>query len=140
MGYLEKLKPLALLFLRCALGIVFITHGYPKLFGDTKNLIATFTGLGLPWWTVYLAGVIEVFGGGLLILGLFTRFTGLLLTLHMGVAMWKYNLSEGLQAVRQYELPLVLAAAAFALATLGAGAISLDYPIFGRRRPKTKSR
>ncbi len=140
MGHLEKLKPLALLFLRGALGIVFITHGYPKLFGDSKNFIAFFAGLGLPWWTVYVAGVIELFGGGLLILGLFTRLAGLLLTLHMVVAMWKYNLSEGLRAVREYELPLVLAAAAFALATLGAGVISLDYPIFGSRRSRGKSK
>jgi uncharacterized membrane protein YphA (DoxX/SURF4 family) len=29
---LEKLKPIALLFLRLALGIIFIFHGYPKLF------------------------------------------------------------------------------------------------------------
>ena len=130
MQQLEKLKPLALLLLRCALGIVFIYHGMPKLFGKTQMFIDSFTGMGLPVWTVYLAGVIELLGGGLLILGLFTRIAGLLLTAHMAIALWKFNLAEGVLAVREYEFPLVLAAAAFALAALGAGAISLDKVIF----------
>jgi hypothetical protein len=32
--------------------------------------------------------------------------------------------------VRDYEFPLTLAAACFVLATVGAGLISLDHPIF----------
>ena len=36
---LEKLKPLALLLLRVALGAIFIYHGYPKLFTHTRETI-----------------------------------------------------------------------------------------------------
>ena len=129
MQALEKLKPLALLLLRCALGAIFIYHGFPKLFGQTQRFVTAFANLGLPGWTAYVAGVIELFGGALLILGLFTRVVGLLLTAHMGVAMWKFNLSEGWMALREYELPLVLAITAFTLATVGAGVISLDHAI-----------
>jgi len=47
----------------------------------------------------------------------------------MGAAMWKYNFNEGIYAVREYELPLVLGLAALTLATTGAGTFSLDYLI-----------
>lgn len=140
MDFLEKLKPLALLLLRCALGIIYIFHGYPKLFGQTARFQQLFTSVGLPSSWVYIAGVLEVFGGALLIVGLFTRIVSLLLTIEMGVAIWKVHL-HSIMAVKDYEFPLSLAVAAFALATVGAGVISIDYPIFhGRGGAKRKSK
>jgi putative oxidoreductase len=130
MRFLEKLRPLALLFLRCGLALVFVFHGYPKLFGKTAIFISAFRGLGLPSYFVYIAGVIEVFGGLMLMLGLHTPVAALFLMLDMGAAMWKYNFNEGIYAVREYELPLVLGLAALALATTGAGRFSLDYLIY----------
>jgi putative oxidoreductase len=126
----EKLKPMALLLLRWALGVIFVYHGWPKLFGKTEAFMASFEGMGLPAWTVYVAGIIELFGGGLLVAGFYTRLAALMLTLHMCVAMWKFNLAEGVLALREYEFPLSLLAGAFALAATGAGAISLDRVIF----------
>jgi putative oxidoreductase len=133
MKALEKLQPAALLLLRLGLAIVFIYHGYPKLFGDTAKFVTAFEGLGLPSYFVYVAGVIEVLGGVLIALGLFTRVAGIVLMLHMCVAMWKYNFNEGIYAVREYELPLVLGLAALALATTGASRLSLDY-LIGKRK------
>ncbi len=139
MQFLEKLKPLALLLLRCALGIIFMFHGYPKLFGSAANFQQFFSQLGMPSQLVYVAGILEFFGGGLLILGLFTRPVALLLAVEMGVFIWKVHLSKGVMAVREYEFPLILAVAAFTLATVGAGVISLDQPIFrGKAKPKNK--
>lgn len=37
MQHLEKLKPVALLLLRLGLGVIFVYHGYPKLFGPTHQ-------------------------------------------------------------------------------------------------------
>lgn len=133
MQVLEKLKPVALLLLRCSLGIILIHRGYPKLFGQTANAMQYFAHLGLPSYFVYVAGVLEVFGGCLLIVGLFTRVVGLLLAIEMGVAIWKVHLAKGYLAIGEYQFHLVLAAAAFTLATVGAGAISLDRPIFRAR-------
>ncbi len=133
MRFLEKLQPLALLLLRCGLALAFIYHGYPKLFGKTATFVTAFEGLGLPWYFVYIAGVIETFGGLMLALGLYTPVAGLLLLLDMGAAMWKYNFNEGIYAVREYELPLVLGLAALAVVTTGAGPFSLDYLIYGSR-------
>lgn len=105
-------------------------HGWQKLFVKTKYVVDAFVGMGLPPWMAYLAGAIELFGGGLLILGLFTRVAGLILCAQMAVAMWKYNLAEGWRSVPDYELPLVLGLAALVLAATGAGKISLDWAIF----------
>jgi putative oxidoreductase len=128
--FLEKLRPLALLLLRCGLALVFVFHGYPKLLGKTAIFVSAFRELGLPAYFVYVAGVVEVFGGLMLLLGLCTPVAGVLLMLDMCGALWKYNLSEGISAVREYELPLVLALAALTLATTGAGPFSLDRLIF----------
>ncbi len=132
----ETLQPVALLLLRLGLALVFLYHGYPKLFGDTAKFVAAFEGLGLPWYFVYIAGVIEVLGGVMLALGLFTSIAGLFLLLDMCAAMWKYNFNEGIYAVREYELPLVLGLAALAVATTGPGPFSLDR-LIRRRRSKS---
>jgi putative oxidoreductase len=130
MTFLKKLEPLTLLLLRCGLALVFIYHGYPKLFGGTARFVEAFQNLGLPSYFVYVVGTIEVFGGVALALGLLTPIAGLLLLLDMAAAMWKYNFNEGIYAVREYELPLVLGLASLALAATGAGRFSLDRLIF----------
>jgi len=126
----EKLKPVALLLVRWALGIIYIYHGYPKLFGQTEAYLLAFPRMGFPSYFAYIAGVFEFFGGCLLIIGLFTRVAGLLLTIEMGVAIWKVHLVKGVLAVNVYEFPLALGVAAFTLMALGAGAVSLDRAIF----------
>ena len=87
----------------------------------------------LPYYFVYIAFVLEVGGGGLLIAGLFTRLVGLLLAGEMAIAMWKgEQFFQNPLAVDKYELALALGVGAFALATFGAGSISLDRAIFGK--------
>ena len=130
MKFLDKLQPLSLFFLRIVLGIVFLHHGYPKLTHTHGNLQGVFVEHGLPAYFVYVAGILETFGGGLLLLGLFTRPAALWLVIEMCVAIWKVHSLHGVYAVRDYEFPLTLAAACFVLATVGAGLISLDHPIF----------
>jgi putative oxidoreductase len=130
----DKLQPVALLLLRCGLALVFVYHGYPKLFGDRERLVEAFQLIGLPPYVVYVAGAIEFFGGIALALGLYTPVAGLLLLLDMGAAMWKYNFNEGIYAVREYELPLVLGLGALAIAALGSGPYSLDHLLWRRKK------
>jgi putative oxidoreductase len=141
--FLNSLQPVGLLVLRIALGIIFIFHGYPKLahLRGEAQMQGFFVEHGLPGYFVYIAGVIETFGGGLLILGLFTRASALLLAIEMSVAIWKVHSVHGYLAVNEYQFPLTLATACFALATIGAGMISVDQALFeggGRARPKKK--
>jgi putative oxidoreductase len=141
LNLLNKLQPLALLFLRIALGIIFLYHGYPKLAHPSAQVHAAFVEHGLPGYFVQVAGIIETFGGGLVLLGLFARWAGLLLAMEMGVAIWKVH-SRSYFAVHEYEFPLALAMASLVLATVGAGLISVDGLLLerGAGRPRSARR
>jgi putative oxidoreductase len=147
MKALENLRPLALLLLRLALGAIFIYHGYPKLFTHTRETVQAFGHMGFPGYMAYVAGVIEFFGGAMLVAGLFTRIAGLLLAGEMAVAIIKvHGLLARPGAVNNYEFPLSLAAGSFALAVFGAGVISFDHAVFrdgggsgGRRSSRSRS-
>ncbi len=130
MKFLNTVQPLALLVLRIVLGIIFLYHGYPKLAHSHGNMQGLFIEHGMPGYFVYVAGIIETFGGGLFLLGLFTRPAALLVAIEMCVTIWKVHSVHGYFAVHEYEFPLVLAAACLVLATVGAGLISLDHPLF----------
>jgi putative oxidoreductase len=136
MDSLEKLRPLTLLLLRVGLGVIFIYNGYPKIFGRRLEHIDEMIHINhLPAYFVYIAFVLEVGGGALLIGGLFTRLVGLLLTGEMAIAMWKgEQFFQNPRAVDKYELAMALGVGALALATFGAGSISLDRVFFGKAK------
>jgi putative oxidoreductase len=140
MKFLNTLQPVSLLLLRVALGIVFLFHGYPKL-AHAGGMQGFFVGHGLPGYFVYISGILETFGGGLLLLGLFMQPVALLLGIEMCVAIWKVHSSGGYMAVPMYEFPLTVMTACFVLATVGAGMISVDNFLFENSRgssPKTR--
>lgn len=138
MKFLASLQPLGLLLLRSALGIIFFSHGYPKLV-HPASMQGFYIQHALPGYFVYVSGVLELFGGGLLILGLFARPAALLLTIEMVVMLWKVYGGVSYLALREYEFSLVLAVACFALATIGAGLISIDELLLGRRASKSQA-
>jgi putative oxidoreductase len=133
---MEKLRPLALLLLRAGLGAIFIYHGYPKLLGHSHEFIFDVSSRGgLPGYVERLAGLLEFLGGAMLMIGFLTRFLGLLLTIEMALTLWiSHQLFTDPLAVGRYELPLACAAGVFALATFGAGSISLDAVLVRRGR------
>ena len=148
MRFLNRLQPIALLSLRIALGIIFLYHGYPKLAHPSAQMHGMFVEHGLPGYFMQVAGMIETFGGGLLIVGLFARPAALLLAIEMCVALWKVH-SRSYLAVHEYEFPMALAAANFVIATVGAGLLSIDQFLFegggrgtggGSSRPRTPRR
>jgi len=67
-----------------------------------------------------------LFGGILLLAGLFTRCAALAVTISMIVAIWKVHWHNGLLGQGGYEFPLSLAVIAFALIAFGGGSIALD--------------
>jgi putative oxidoreductase len=142
MQIFEKLKPLALLLLRVAVGTIFLTQGYLKLFGEPAKWLRWFPQHGFPSYFAYVAGGLVFFGGMLLILGLLTRFAGLFFAVEMGVAVWKVSLPHaGIYNVDGYGFPLMLGLASFTLAAVGAGLISADAFTFergGKTRPKKR--
>jgi len=133
MRFMEKLRPLTLLLLRVGLGVIFIYNGYPKFWGRRIEHLEEFVNVNhLPAYFSYIAGVLEIGGGALLIGGLFTRVVGFLLSVEMIVAMWKgEQFLQNPLAVDKYELALALGMGALALATFGGGPVSLDALLFG---------
>lgn len=131
MKFLGSFQPLGLLVLRIALGVIFLTHGYPKLTRSAAAMQDLFVQHGLPAQLVYVAGVLETFGGILLMVGLFARPVALLLAIEMAVAIVKVHSGHGIMALREYEFPLALGTACLALATVGAGVLSGDHLLFG---------
>jgi putative oxidoreductase len=138
MKFLSGLQPLALLILRCALSLIFIYHGYPKLVHPTDAMRDFFTSHGFPGYFLSLAGILESFGALLLFLGLFTRPAALLLAGEMAIAIWKVHSTHGILSVKDYEFPLSLAAACLVLGTIGAGSFSVDHVVLGEGRGKKR--
>jgi putative oxidoreductase len=128
---------LGLLSLRAALGTIFFLHGYQNLFVTTAETLIQFERVGLRSYAAHLAGVLEMFGGILLLAGLLTRLTALCLALETGFLLYKLWIPQtGIYAVQKYEFPLAMCAAAFALATVGAGRLSVAASTF-ERAPKS---
>lgn len=121
----QACAPWGLVVLRIALGAILINHGYIKLFGESAELLAFFesTVLPMPGFMLLLAGVIEFFGGILLVLGLWSRVISLIVALELVVVILFVKLSQGFTA---FELELLIVGSAFALSSLGSGAYSLE--------------
>ena len=126
LGKLSVLQGLAPLILRLVLGVIFIAHGHPKLFGGgMEKFVGTVTGrVGMPAFMAYVAALSEFGGGVLLLLGLFTRWAALFIAGVMVVATTTIHWNQGL--VKGYEFTLSLLAAALVLMILGGGWLSVD--------------
>ena len=126
-----KHDPYSLLVVRIVFGIIFIAHGLPKL----RNIEATsqgFQAMGFApgaFWARFIA-LLEVLGGGAMIVGVMVQPLAWLFAIEMLVTALKVNRKKGL--VGGYEFDLILLAVAVLLGTLGAGKISLDQylPVF----------
>ena len=127
MRSLDRLQPLALLVMRLALGLIFLVHGYHKVFGGLHHHVQFVTSLGLPAWSAYLSAFTEFFGGLLVLIGLFTRVAAFAICIDLSVAIAKVHFHNGLMGNGGYEFPLALAALAFGLTFLGAGPIAFDH-------------
>src|SRR3954471_10192451 len=125
---------LALLVLRVVVGLLFVGHGAQKLFGafgggGLDGTASMFDNIGLRpgWLHARAAGTAEFAGGALLALGLFTPFAAAALIAVMTAAVLTVHAPNGIWNTNQgYEFNLVLVAAVFALAGIGAGSWSLD--------------
>lgn len=120
----------ALLVLRLVLGVVFIAHGYQRLFID--GMVET-TGQFSAWQvpqpklSAWITTLVELGGGGLLILGLLSTVAAGVLLLLVLAALYFVHLDNGFFiADGGIELTLVLAAALVMIIVYGPGRASLD--------------
>ncbi|MGY1637583.1 DoxX family protein [Geodermatophilus sp. SYSU D00742] len=131
-------RDLAVLLARVAVGLVFVAHGWQKLFTNgIDGTAAFFDSVGVPAASAaaWLAALVELAGGAALALGLAVPAAGLVLLVDMVGALFFVHAGAGLFVEQGgYELVLTLGAAALLLAAVGAGRYSLDHLLTSRRR------
>ncbi|MGO4586033.1 DoxX family protein [Arthrobacter sp. 2RAF6] len=132
----------ALTVLRVIVGFIFAAHGWQKFTEfSIAGTQAAFGKMGVPAADVVapIVATIELIGGIALIAGVLTRVFAALLALDMLGALFLVHAPAGLFADKGgFELVLALAAAAAAVALTGAGRISIDAAVFGRKGSKLR--
>lgn len=132
----SRLNGWGITLLRVVTGVVFIAHGWQKLFvWGFDGVAQAFGQMGIPFAgaTAVLVTLLELFGGIALVAGLFTRLVSLPLAVTMLVAMLQVHLSGGFFMPNGIEFTLILFAATAGLALTGAGELALDN-VLARRR------
>ena len=124
-----------LLILRVVLGLTMAAHGYNKFFGGGRipGTAGWFESIGMKpgMFHARVAATTEMAAGLGLAVGLLTPIPAAGLVSLMLVAAWTVHRANGFFIVKEgWEYNLVLATAAVAVATLGAGKLSLDYALF----------
>jgi putative oxidoreductase len=119
--------PTAVALLRIGAGLLFMQHGLQKLFGVLGGFGGT-PGATAPLMSLMgIAGVLELVGGLMLVLGLFVRPVALILTMEMIVAYIQSHLPNGGFPIQNGgELALLYALVFLFLAARGAGPASID--------------
>ena len=136
--------PNAVAILRIGTGLLFMQHGLQKLFGLFGGFGGT-PGATAPLMSqMGLAGVLELGGGLLLVLGLFVRPVALILFIEMIVAYVMKHLPNGAVPVENGgELALLYGLIFLFLAARGAGPVSVDAKqgrVEPRRMPHERAR
>jgi putative oxidoreductase len=125
----------ALLLIRVVLGLTMAAHGYNKFFGKggLAGTAGWFDSMGMKpgMFHARIAATTEMSAGIGLAIGLLTPIPAAGFVALMFVAAWTVHRKNGFFIVKEgWEYNLILAAAAVAVAGLGAGRLSLDYALF----------
>jgi putative oxidoreductase len=116
-----KLQGAALSVMRVAVALTFATHGSQKLLGFPSGKVVQYASL------MGIAGFLELAGGILLLLGLFSRPVAFILSGQMAVAYFMAHAHQGLWPVVNGGERAVLYCFVFLyVAAAGAGPLSLD--------------
>jgi putative oxidoreductase len=122
------------LLLRVLVGLLFVPHGYAKLFVNPEFFHKFFGGLGLnpPTFFTYFIGSLEFFGGLAVALGLLTRPLAFMLFIDMAVAAVLVHLPKGWSGPGGGEYVVALAVISLIVAIRGSGRLSVDRLVIGR--------
>ena len=124
---------LALLALRLVAGPAFILHGWPKF-----QHAFSWMGDSLPAWLQAMAAFAEFAGGMAILVGLLTQLAALGIACVMSVAIFHVHIPKGDPFVgsggASWEIAAVYLAIMIALMLRGAGKVSLDALVFGKRK------
>ena len=119
--------PRLLSILRIVAAFLYMAHGTQKLFAFPTGLGPDGTGTA-PLFSLFgAAGVIETFGGALLLLGLFTRPVAFLVSGEMAVAYFKFHAPNGFWPLMNHgDIVVAFCFVALYFSAAGGGPWSLD--------------
>jgi putative oxidoreductase len=125
--FMARFENATLALLRVMAGLMFMQHGAQKMFGLLGGWRGE-PGATAPLLSQSgLAGVLEVFGGALIVLGLFTRPVAFLLSGMMAVAYFQMHAPDGFWPIQNRgELAALYCFLFFYLSARGGGDWSLD--------------
>jgi putative oxidoreductase len=125
-AFLSPYQSILLSIMRIGVGLLFMQHGAQKLLGwfggvdGQGGTVELMTQFGL-------AGVLELVGGALIVVGLLTRLVAFLLSGEMLVAFLQAHMPQGgVPLENGGELALLYSAIFLYLAAAGPGRLSLD--------------
>ncbi|MBI3609863.1 MAG: DoxX family protein [Nitrospirae bacterium] len=114
--------------MRIVVGFLFLWHGAQKLFGFPVPMPP-----GVPAYIIYIAGPIELIGGTLVMIGLFTRWAAFLCSGLMAVAYWMAHGTKALLPIQNGgDLAALYCFVFLFISTQGGGLWSID-AVQGRR-------
>jgi len=120
---LQKLHPVALNTWRVVIGFTFFTHGGQKILG-------WFGGNAVGEWLSVrgVAGLLELFGGLAIVLGVRTQYVAFVLSGEMAVAYWYQHVGGGglWHWENGGELAAVYSLTFLAMSVVGGGDFSID--------------
>ena len=119
-----KWSPYLLSLMRIVAALLFFEHGTQKLFGYPPGQPYT----GFPNFSLLgVAGMLEVFGGFLLLIGLWTRPVAFILCGEMAVAYFRAHWPRSFFPINNFgEITVMLCFVFFYLAAAGGGPFSVD--------------
>jgi putative oxidoreductase len=122
----QSAQPYTRSLLRFMAGFTFSAHGWQKLFGVLGGVNGH--GATVHLFSLFgLAGVIETFGGGLILLGLYTRPAAFIAAGEMAVAYFLVHNRMGFwPRLNGGEFAVLYCFIFLYLSSAGAGALSLD--------------
>jgi putative oxidoreductase len=121
-AFLARYQNQTYALMRIVAGFLFIWHGAQKLFG-----FPIATGGEVPAFVTYVAGPIELVGGALIMVGLFTSWSAFVCSGQMAVAYWIAHAGRALSPLENKgELAILYCFVFLFIAAKGAGIWSVD--------------
>jgi len=108
----------ATLLVRLGPAVVFLVHGWLKLFGGHHDrTVALFLTVGIPLAenAAWVIGALELLGGAALLTGIFLRPAAALLAMEMAVVIAVVRLPQGFVGAWEFEFVLLLLCLGLAL-------------------------
>ena len=112
--------------LRIMTGLLFLAHGTTKFLGFPATQMTPAPGAAMDTMTI-VTGTLEVVGGALIVLGLFTRITAFILSGFMAVGYFMAHAPQNFHPILNHgELAIMFCFVFLYLAAAGAGPWSID--------------